>query len=98
MKLLKRYFGICLALPLLFATRATSPAQTFTTLFDFEGTIGATPGAAMQLVQGPDGFLWGTATAGGNFDSGTIFRVNTATGFVSRAYSFDTADAFIPAG
>jgi len=98
MNLLNRYFGICLTAPLLFTTLAISPAQTFTTLTDFDGTTGATPGPAMQLVQGLDGFLYGTATAGGNFNSGTIFRVNTATGFVTRAYSFDSGDAYIPAG
>lgn len=53
---------------------------TLTTLFSFNGTNGAVPEAT--LVQGTDGFLYGTAISGGTNGvsyggDGTIFRIST---------------------
>ncbi len=53
---------------------------TLTTLFSFNGTNGALPEAT--LVQGADGFLYGTTIAGGTNEAdiggrGTIFRIST---------------------
>jgi len=81
---------------MLLAAVTVSPAQTFTTLFDFNGPSGATPGPAMQLVEGFDGYLWGTTTAGGSAGAGTIFKLNKTTSFLSIVHSFDSAVAYEP--
>jgi uncharacterized repeat protein (TIGR03803 family) len=74
-------------------TAIAAPAQTFTTLFNFDGTNGVAPEAA--LIQGTDGNLYGTTYEGGNNDScvgeypgcGTIFKI-TPGGSLTTLYSF----------
>ncbi len=58
-----------------------------TTLYSFTGSNdGANPAAG--LVQGSDGFLYGTTVNGGNSGNGTVFAINTnGTGFTTL-YSF----------
>jgi uncharacterized repeat protein (TIGR03803 family) len=57
------------------ATAILSPAQTFTSLFSFDGKNGANP-HYVNLVQGPDGNLYGTAyTSTGS--GGTVFKITT---------------------
>ena len=79
------------------ATAIVSPAQTFTTLANFDGTNGAQPLYA-PLVQGFDGNLYGTTSFGGanNVPScafsglvgcGTVFKI-TAGGTLTTLYSF----------
>lgn len=62
-----------------------NPGQ-FTTLVNFNGTNGAQPfnGA---LIQGLDGYLYGTTSSGGANSSGTIFKV-TPAGNLTTIYSF----------
>ncbi len=57
-------------------------AQTFTTLFDFDGKNGANPDF-VTLVQGTDGNLYGTtsdggSTAGCSAGCGNVFKISTA--------------------
>jgi uncharacterized repeat protein (TIGR03803 family) len=72
------------------------PAQTFTTLYSFNGADGFTPTGA--LVQGSDGRFYGTTDYGGaNTDSlciidfnegcGTVYKI-TSTGKLTTVYSF----------
>ena len=62
------------------------PAQTLTTLHNFDGTNGADPFAG--LVQATNGDLYGTTENGGaNGGGGTIFRI-TPTGTLTTLYSF----------
>jgi uncharacterized repeat protein (TIGR03803 family) len=63
----------------------TSPAQTFATLVNFDGTDGQNPYAA--LVQGTDGNFYGTTDTGGAYRTGTIFKI-TPTGTLTTIYSF----------
>jgi uncharacterized repeat protein (TIGR03803 family) len=74
-------------------TASVAPAQTFTTLVNFDGTNGANPldGA---LVQGFDGDFYGTTYSGGANNSacvssgcGTVFKI-TSAGMLTKLYSF----------
>ncbi len=67
-----------------------------TTLYSFTGQPdGAWPLGA--LVQGADGSFYGTTTVGGDFDSGTVFRV-TVDGKATILHSFSGPDGLSPAG
>jgi uncharacterized repeat protein (TIGR03803 family) len=65
------------------ATRAS--AQTFTTLFSFDGTNGTQPVAS--LIQGFDGSFYGTTASGGTNNDGTVFSVSPG-GAVTTLYNF----------
>src|ERR1700683_2858809 len=67
------------------AMAIASPAQTFTTLVNFNYTNGANP-YFMSLVQGTDGNLYGTTEGGGANGSGTGFKV-TPRGTLTKLYS-----------
>jgi uncharacterized repeat protein (TIGR03803 family) len=83
----------------LFILAATSflPAQTFTTLANFNNSNGSYPQA--RLVQGLDGNLYGTADDGGLYKSGTAFKI-TLAGTLTTLHSFcaktDCADGGVP--
>ncbi len=63
-----------------------SPTGSLTTLWSFaNGADGANPYAG--LVQGSDGNFYGTTSAGGTNDAGTVFQINTA-GVLRTLYSF----------
>jgi uncharacterized repeat protein (TIGR03803 family) len=68
-----------------------SPAETFKTLANFDGTNGDDPEG---LVQGTDGNFYGT-TAGGGTGSGTIFKI-TPGGVLTTLHSFNTSDGSSP--
>lgn len=62
-----------------------SPAGGYTTLFNFDGTHGATPVGGLTL--GNDGNLYGTAEFGGANAYGTIFKI-TPAGAMTVLYNF----------
>src|SRR5580704_167136 len=72
------------------------PAQTFTTLHNFDNTDGAAPTGA--LVQGADANLYGTTTGElGINDNGTVFKIST-NGAFTLLHSFDKTDGTLPYG
>jgi uncharacterized repeat protein (TIGR03803 family) len=72
---------------LLWATAAVAlPAQTFTTLVNFDEANGYSP-TNISLVQGIDGNFYGTTVYGGAEDFGTVFKV-TPGGTVTTIHSF----------
>jgi uncharacterized repeat protein (TIGR03803 family) len=82
-----RWWNRACALGMLMAAAAiVAPAQTLTTLVNFNGSNGAGPDT-MALVQGLDGNFYGTTNRGGTQDYGTVFRM-TPTGAVTTLYSF----------
>jgi len=78
-----------LLLVFLIGVATLSPAQILTTLYDFctlsNCADGVDPNAG--LVEGSDGNFYGTTTAGGVTDSGTIFKI-TPDGKLTVLYSF----------
>ena len=69
---------------------------TLTTVYSFTGDSDGTRPSG-ELVQGADGSFYGTTTAGGLFDDGTVFRV-AANGTFTNLHSFNGADGMFPAG
>ena len=61
-------------------------AQTLTTLANFTGSNGSDPLFA-PLIQGTDGNLYGTTSAGGAHGHGTVFKITTSGG-LKTLYSF----------
>ncbi len=69
-------------------------AGTVTTLHNFtSGSDGGNPAAG--LVQGMDGNLYGTASAGGDFGYGEVFGITT-TGTLTPLHSFNNTDGADP--
>ena len=73
------------ALAILAATAVALPAQTLTTLVNFDGANGSNSYAS--VVQGGDGNLYGTTFYGGANGRGTAFKLSP-TGTVTTLYSF----------
>jgi uncharacterized repeat protein (TIGR03803 family) len=81
---------------LLWAMAAVAlPAQTFTSLFNFDDTDGYA--AFGPLVQGTDGDFYGTTAYGGAYGEGTIFKI-TPVGTLTTLYSFCSLGAYCPDG
>src|SRR5271157_5744414 len=62
-----------------------TPGGTLTTMYNFDGTDGAWPGAGLVLAT--DGNLYGTTEYGGDNETGTVFKI-TLRGMLSSLYSF----------
>lgn len=81
------------------ATVAALPAQTFNSIFNFDGTNGEYP-QSEALVQGRDGNLYGTTEYGGKNSAGTVFKI-ASTGALTTIYNFcsltSCADSGVPA-
>ncbi len=68
-----------------------SPAGEFHTFYVFTGKGGASPGGA--LIQGSDGYFYGTTSTGGaHFIGGTVYRISPAGAF-STLHSFCAAQS-----
>src|SRR5262249_2438271 len=70
----------------------TDSSGNLTTLHSFSGPDGGWPSA---LIQGTDGYFYGTARYGGNNDTGVVFRMDS-TGTVIVLHSFDFPDFLYP--
>jgi uncharacterized repeat protein (TIGR03803 family) len=66
-----------------------------TVIHSFENSTLSGYSPLAGLVEGSDGLLYGTTTNGGQFNSGTIFRINT-TGSFELVHSFNGSDGYLP--
>ena len=80
---------VCAAFLLCAVTASGAPAQTLTTLVNFNGTNGCSPYAS--LAQGLNGQGCGTTYGGGANGDGTVFKI-TAAGTLTTLHSFDETD------
>lgn len=80
-------------LSVLLLSAAFTGAQTYSDLFDFDGTHGSSPSDPQTLAQGQDGNFYGTAPSGGN-NAGVVYRV-TPTGSLTVIHNFNN-DGFRP--
>ncbi len=73
-----RRLGLIFALLMAFAAAPLHANQlTYQNLYNFNcNTGGCFPYDFGQLIQGPDGYLYGTASSGGRSNNGTIFKVS----------------------
>src|SRR5262249_17971935 len=81
------------------AIAASLSAQTLSTLHVFDGTHGGAPEA--PVVQGTDGYLYGTTFSGGAHLFGTVFKVdlnNQDTVLHDFCSQTQCADGSFPAG
>lgn len=73
-------------------------AQIYTDLHEFDCTVeGCQPTYPELLAQGRDGNLYGTTSAGGTANMGTVFKI-TPTGAITTLYNFSGADGQNPDG
>jgi uncharacterized repeat protein (TIGR03803 family) len=70
-----------------------TPAGALTTLHSFDSTDGANPFGGM--IQGANGNLYGTTSAGGADNDGTVFKI-TLAGALTTAHSFHGTDGATP--
>ena len=70
-------------------------AQTLTTLHFFDGTDGFPNLSGTSLIQGTNGDLYGTASAGGSHNGGTVFRITTGGKF-KTLYNFCSDISSVP--
>jgi len=84
---------ICIVFVLAAAMSTAAPAQTFQSLFSFDGTDGTFPQAA--LMQATDGNFYGTTQQGGTDTVGTVYRI-TAQGALTTLHSFGGPEGYRP--
>jgi uncharacterized repeat protein (TIGR03803 family) len=73
-----------------FNPNATTPGEVLTQLYSFTGGNDGS-GPLGTLVQGSDGYLYGTTASGGTNSSGTAFKVST-NGALTSLHSFSGGD------
>ncbi len=80
-------FVLTMGIMLIAGTARPAQAQTFTSLYAFQGGNGTPPGGGYPngLVQGTNGYLYGTT----EYDTDGIFKISTS-GTLTSLHSFDT--------
>ncbi|MET0280826.1 MAG: choice-of-anchor tandem repeat GloVer-containing protein [Steroidobacteraceae bacterium] len=73
-------------------------AGAFTLLYSFDDEKVEPKLPYTGLLQGPDGFLYGTTLRGGAQDKGTVFRLATDGSAFTKLYEFDGANGENPEG
>ena len=72
-------------------------ANAFSTLHTFNGNDGKSPMAGLVL-DSSNSVLYGTTHAGGFYDKGTVFKLDTASNTLTTLHSFHTSEGYSPFG
>jgi uncharacterized repeat protein (TIGR03803 family) len=78
------------------ALASTAQAAKTTILHRFDGTDGTNSATALTL--GPDGRLYGTTLAAGQFNRGTVFAIDPMTGAFTTLHHFANSEGSDPYG
>src|SRR5258708_2566789 len=89
-----RFSSFAFTLTLLSIFVRASLGQTVTEIYDFDGIAGSQP-ENVQLIQGQDGQLYGSAAVGGVNGIGAIFKI-TPSGHATLLHSFNSTDGTNP--
>ena len=81
----KSYLSLAVGAVLVLTAAIASPAQTLTTLVNFNGSNGKDPVAPLILAR--DGNFYGTTENGGALNRGSVFQL-TPSGTLTTLYSF----------
>lgn len=68
--------------------------NTYTDIFDFNDTLGATP--YCTLTQATNGMIYGMAMNGGSVNYGTLFKINPATNVFTKILDFTGSNGQAP--
>ena len=86
-------YNVTLLALLIFVLTQNANAQISSVWYTFNGPNGAKPVDGMTV--GPDGKMYGTTSAGGEFGFGTVFQLTT-NGSVTTLYNFDNTNGNCP--
>ena len=89
-------FAIVLAVACCLVPAQNMQAQSFHVVHNFTGGADGA-GALNGLMMGAGGYMYGTASSGGAYHNGTIFRIN-ALGSFQTVYAFHGSDGASPQG
>ena len=89
-------FAIVLAVACCLVPARNVQAQSFHVVHNFTGGADGA-GALNGLMMGAGGYMYGTASSGGAYHNGTIFRIN-ALGSFQTVYAFHGSDGASPQG
>ncbi|MBV8798283.1 MAG: hypothetical protein JO208_00505 [Alphaproteobacteria bacterium] len=88
--------AVLLATALALSTATAAQAARTTILHRFNGTDGTNSQTALTL--GPDGRFYGTTLAAGQFNRGTVFAIDPATGAFTTLHHFASNEGSDPYG
>jgi uncharacterized repeat protein (TIGR03803 family) len=89
-----RFIAVTFASSAMFLSLLGASVAQMKVLYNFNGTLGSNP-TEIALIQGRDGQIYGTASLGGTYGLGSVFKITT-TGQFTALHSFNGTDGQYP--